>query len=689
LIGFIDPSGATQPSPTTHFVRAVFAQDGWLMQHLGMEFRPQQFRMAIACADSMEQASPLLFEAGTGVGKSLAYLIPGILRSVSQNCKMVVASHTKTLQEQILRKDLQTCRKLFEQIPELQHFKTFRSAILMGKENYLCPQRLNRALSEQQTLFSNAARMDLHRILEWSKVTVTGLKHELNPPPNPDAWEWVHADAPLCNHKNCNASSCHYHRAKQEVEKAHVVILNHALLFALLGAGMRPQKGSNGILYPGDFVVLDEAHTVPDIATQHFGRSVSKAGANRLLSQIYNSRTHKGILARNPSEKAIQSVVEAQAACDEFFHHIDEVILKSKHSLRLQSPDWAENLTYLPLQKLAETLKSLQEKEQDESRCTELDYYQKRILSLRDNIHKVIALDDEHHVFWVERTGKRSNPTLRSAPLDIAPYLKESLFKRNTSCLLTSATLQDAKGMSRFANRCGASEVPNEAVDSPFDYPNRVSIHIATDCPNPQESPALHSQYIGDTTAFCCSRVSGGCLILFTNYNLLHRVAEQLRRDPRTEKRSILEQGKDQHPRAMVESFQNHGDAILLGTDSFWTGVDIPGQALTQVIITQLPFQNPSDPIYQARSEACLLAGKQPFQELSLPYAQLQFRQGIGRLIRNQSDRGVLTILDSRMLNKNYSQEFISILLHPNYQRFSRDDREHRFPPMNPYGSKP
>jgi len=681
LIGFAENSGNQKASQIFKLIEGTFDANGWLQKGLQMEYRPQQTEMAIRVAQAMTMDSSLLFEAGTGVGKSLAYLIPGIAHAVRNERKLIVSSHTISLQEQILNKDLNTCRTLFRNIPELSDFADFKATLLIGKGNYLCPQRLKRAMRDKTDLFETAASQELDRILKWSATSHTGIVQELYPQPNFDIWEWVSADSSQCNRRTCTPDTCFYQKAKEEIGKANVLVINHALLFALLGAGLSPGKDTRGILYPDDFLVLDEAHTVPDIATDHFGLSATNVGLHRLLSQLFNPKTNKGLLTRYHRNFHYQAIVSAMEAANEFFDQIRYQYLNERSIVRLHKPMWVEDLLTGPLQAVVETLGGIAQQEQDEQAEAEIKDYRRRVMQYREAVSSAIALAEDDHVYWIERTGKKgSNTGVRSAPIDVAPYLRKSLLTRSTSCTFTSATLRDAEGMDRFAGKCGAVGVDADAVTSPFDYPRQMAINIAADCPplDPHHK-TMEIEFLADSIVFCATKVKGGTMALFTSYKEMNLVADKISRDIQKQGRKLYVQGEGLSRSQLVSAVKKDGNAVLLGTDSFWTGVDIPGSALTQVILVRLPFENPSHPVIAARSDACIERGGKPFFEITLPAAQIKFRQGLGRLIRNHSDTGVLTILDSRILKKSYGQAFISMLPHSDYATFTRFNRQEKF----------
>ncbi|MEM9159165.1 MAG: helicase C-terminal domain-containing protein [Verrucomicrobiota bacterium] len=684
----ITPNDGHESSPSAIYlpdlVGKLFAEGGWLQTELGLEHRPQQEQMAQAVAEHMHDDLPLIFEAGTGVGKSLAYLIPGIIRSVESQRPCIVSSNTIALQEQIQNKDLPICRHLFERIPELQKYSEFKSAVLVGKNNYLCPNRLAQAIKNKTELFPTDEMEELQRISEWAAKTNTGLRQELNPIPNYEVWELVSAEGGACNRKNCNHQSCHYQRAKAAIQKCNVVIVNHSLLFALLSiGGFAPN--AKGILLPDDFIVIDEAHTAADVATEHFGAHISSYGLDRQLKALYNPRRKSGLVKKLAHQKQLELIIEAQDACQEFFGYINATLLDKRPIVRISEEDWCEPTILSPLKAVVQTMDHIMSKVEDGPMHDELKDQRGRIHSYYTSIRRFIALAEEDHVHWIERSGRRNQiVTFRTAPIDIAPYLKRELFGKDISVTLTSATLSIAQQMEPFQIKVGAEQERAVRVDSPFDYEENTRAYIATDIPAPTKDEAkLSLEYLADYIRYCVDRVEGGTLVLFTSYFDLRKVSEKLEQDFLDLGRSFFAQGQGLSRSEITQAFTKAGNGVLFGTDSFWTGVDVPGPALSQVIVTRLPFDVPTHPIPEAKSERIRENGGNPFAELNLPEALIKFRQGIGRLIRTKNDRGLITILDSRILQKTYGRQFLQSLPKSKFIRISRQDRDERFCDIN------
>lgn len=660
----------------------IFAKSGWLQSILQLEHRPEQEEMGRTTARSFEQGRPLLFEAGTGVGKSLAYLLPGIIQSIETERPFVVSSHTIALQEQIRKKDLQICRDLFSKVSSLEKYKDFNVAMLVGRGNYLCTTRLYQAIQTKADLFPTAEQKELERILHWSLGSKEGLVEELNPTPLHQVWEWVNADSHTCNPKNCDPQKCFFRKARVRLRKANVIILNHSLLFSLISAGAVPGSDSWGVLLPEDFVVLDEAHTVPDIATEHFGLRISSYGVELALKKLYNGKRNKGLIIRYGDPYDAERVEAALAASEIFFSSIRQSFLQKRSQVRVREVNGCDPVLLPPLRRVMDRLAVLAEKQKGKER-DELCDHRVRLAAYANGIDQFLRLSEDDHVHWLERSGQRGqNIILRTAPIDVAPYLEQHLFARNTSVVLTSATLATGQCMHTFRKKVGAHSEPSKIVASPFDFEANVRIFVATDAPPPKSvSGRLEVEWLVDTILFCACKVRGGTLVLFTSYKDMHRVAELLEDSFARADRPFYVQGQGCSRSELVRLFRTAENAVLFGTDSFWTGIDVPGPALSQVILTRLPFDNPVYPVAEAKREWIEEQGRNPFVEMTLPDAVIKFRQGIGRLIRKKTDRGLITLLDSRIVNREYGRHFLAALPKRDFAKFSQANREAIFQP--------
>ena len=683
-----DDAKPAPPPPTLapELAAKLFGEGGILQAALKLEHRPQQARMASAVADAVAHDTPLVFEAGTGVGKSLAYLLPGIIHAFDHQRQLIVSTHTIALQEQLDRKDIPLCRRVFKADPATARYADFKSAVLLGKGNYLCTTRLATALRDKHELFATPEHAELQRIASWAETTTDGLRHELAPPPNPDVWELVNADSSACARKYCDPEKCPYQRARARIRSAQLIIVNHSLLFALIAAGGAAANGSaeKGVLFPDDLVVLDEAHTVPEVATDYFGLRLSSYGIDRMLRHLYNPKTRRGILHKLGSPEERQLVADALEANHQFFAFLQETFLLNQSIVRIRQENCAEAWLDGPLLALQKAVRTRADKFDEGREREELLEQAGKLRTAQLGIKRFLSLaEPDDNVYWLERTGRRQTVVaLRSAPIDIAPQLKETLLDRQTAVVFTSATLAVADDIAPFLARIGGPKVRAEIQHSPFDYLRNMRVYLAADVPLPtREDAKLALDVLADHIDFCTRRTAGGTLVLFTSYADMQRVAEIVEPIYRGAHRPFFIQGRDASRTELARMLREAGDGVLFGTESFWTGIDVPGDALSQVIITRLPFQVPTHPVLEARTEHVRERGGNPFNEITLPDALMTFRQGVGRLIRSQRDRGLITILDSRIVQKAYGRQFLACLPQPKHVRFNRLNRAEVFQP--------
>jgi ATP-dependent DNA helicase DinG len=682
------PPPSASPTRAPELAARAFSEGGWLEADLRLEHRPGQERMAHAVAAALRDDLPLLFEAGTGIGKSLAYLVPGIIHATDCGRQLIVSTHTISLQEQLETKDLPICRRLFERVPDLGRYAGFASTVLVGKGNYLCTSRLSHALAERASLFDDSEYAELQRIAGWAEASASGLRHELQPPPHPDVWDAVSADSTSCSRRTCDCDRCFYQRARARVRAAQVIILNHALLFSLLNAGGARAEGAgpdaSGVLFPGDFVVLDEAQTVPDVAEENFGLALSSLGVDRTLKHLYNPRTRRGILGKRAGPDLRALVADALSASERFFGFVLGTMLAEQPVVRLREAVSAEPALRAPLAALEQAVARMSDALEDGRERDELLEQRGRLRAIRAGVDEWIGLANPGHVYWAERGGRKHTlVSLRSAPMDVAPELERRLFGTGVSVVCTSATLALSGDMAPFAARVGAPSARAEIAESPFDFERHMRVYVAADVPPPSAHGARSAvDALADYVAFCCARVAGGSLVLFTSYRDLQAVAAQVGPGLAAGGRPVLLQGGDSSRTELAQRMREAGNAVLFGTDSFWTGVDVPGDALSQVVIARLPFGTPTHPIAEAKSDLIRERGGDPFSELTLPEAVMKFRQGVGRLVRTRSDRGLITILDSRVLTKAYGRFFMEGLPQRSFARLTRENRAELFRPF-------
>jgi ATP-dependent DNA helicase DinG len=422
---------------------------------------------------------------------------------------------------------------------------------------------------------------------------------------------------------------------------------------------------------------------VPGIASEHFGLRLSSYAIDFGLKRLFNPRKRSGLLKRQGRTADLKAVESALAANADFFQFIAGQFLRQRDVVRITEPGFVEDVLSARLRAVVETLGAVESRTEKEEQVEEIRDHKRRIQGFHSGLGDFLKLARDDHVHWLEKSGRRGSiVALRTAPINVAPYLKEALFARESAAVLTSATLSIGDEMANFQKSIGGEGLDTGIEASPFDFKRNLRVFIATDAPapQPQNQARLDRDYLLDMLTWCTTRIAGGSLILFTSYADLNGIATDLQANLQEWGRPVFIQGRDESRQEITRAFAAAGNGILLGTESFWTGVDVPGPALSQVVITRLPFDNPTHPIPQARSEAIEARGGNPFAEMALPEAMLKFRQGVGRLIRKADDRGCVTILDSRILNKSYGQRFIEQLPVKQYRRLNKSNRSTVFP---------
>jgi ATP-dependent DNA helicase DinG len=658
-------------------VENIFSDDGNLTEQFGFEYRPEQGEMAISVAHSLISDKNLVVEAGTGVGKSLAYLIPAILfaRFAKRTC--VIATNTISLQEQLLEKDIPLVRDLFNRKSQLYSYAEFRCALLVGRANYLCSNRLSRALVGQSDLFENRQRDELARISKWADSgPIEGIRQELSPIPLSAVWESVNADSSLCSPQKCNPENCHYRKARSLVEQADVIVVNHSLFFSLMGAGVGPKEEEDGVLFPGDFVIFDEAHEMPEVASEHLGISISSWALENFLRRLYNPKKHKGLIAKFARNEDIARVEDTKLAVQDFFQFLHIETLGDEEKIRVNA-GYSFPMDFFPSYgKMLRSLVELSDLAEGESARLEIKDQVKRAQAYLSSLTDFIEQKNKDHVYWIERSGAKNDIIqLRGAPLRVAEVLNEELFRKGSSVVMTSATISRNGNFEHFKGEVGVGEAKEKILKSPFDYRNNMNIRILTDAPNPMEkNRSAYLDFLSQVVNQLARSVEGGTLVLFTNYSDLKSCYRDLLGQWTKYGRSLYAQGEGYSRSELRKRMIEEGDALLLGAESFWKGFDAKGSCLSQLIITRLPFENPSHPLQQARSEFFESKKMNPFQELTLPKAIMRFRQGIGRLIRSKNDCGEVIILDSRITKQRYGKEFIAELPHQSIDRVTVDE---------------
>ena len=646
-------------SITSDIASSIFSPSGALATLTGYEHRPQQETMAHAIAEALHQQRHLIVEAPTGVGKTLAYLVPSILYALENDRKAIVSTHTKNLQEQIFKKDIPLVHSVLG--------RDFRVALLKGRRNYLCTTRLRNTLASTALLFEKDELEQLNRIRDWSHRTIDGDMENLGFVPDARVWDMVCSEREVCSSSICKAD-CFFQQAKERTRSAHLIIMNHALFFTLLAM----QETEEHFLFENDFVVFDEAHTLESIAGVGMGKNLSRFQALAAVHKLYNSRTKKGLLAKD--SKALKSQCdETEQLLIEFFDRAREAALRiappvhrnqnaTNREVRIKEPYLLANTVDDALRQLQKEIQKLEDAS-TEARKPELAAARRGLWETEVLIREFLEQPEDDFTYWIELGGARGeNVTLCASPTEIADRIGPKLFREDTSVIMTSATLTVDGRLDYFKSRMGAGSVEGLALDSPFDHLQQMRLTLARDISEPDKNG--YTAQLPERILQGIDRSRGKALVLFTSNSLMQSMAKELSGEIEERGWKLLVQGGGAQRHELLEEFKRDIHSVLFGLDSFWMGVDVPGEALEHVIITRLPFAVPNHPLIEARLELIEQRGGNAFMEFSLPEAVLKFRQGVGRLLRSRTDKGMVTILDSRILTKRYGRMFISSIPH-------------------------
>lgn len=670
-------------------IEDTFSPDGPIAGNLeNYELRAGQKEMAEAVYQGFAQSCISVIEAGTGTGKTLAYLIPALFFSIASNQPVVISTRTINLQEQIVYKDIPLVKK---SLPE-----QFTAVLVKGWGNYLCLRRL-RQLEVSPEFFTADELKCFTKLQAWAKTTSTGDVTDVDFHLEQGMWDKVRADYSVCIGRRCPwYDDCFFFLSREKVKKADLLITNHALLFSYIAGLRRNPNGSSLILPRFEHLILDEAHHLEDVASDFLGEEASSSDYFKILDALFKPREGKetGLLARlrnqdlPPSiQKRVRSLLDSyciprvqqlREMGGDFFYRISHLpgFKFSSDCVRLKAGFFekagikSDVLTNFikSLNEYKKKLATLQEEGagQLEDAGIEITGVIIRLEKFRDALVRIWNAEEEGLIYSLEYNRRPSKVFVRfkSYPLSVSDVLYEEVFNRMQTTVLTSATLSVGRNFSYLKKRLGLDRFDDDflitrIIDSPFDFEKQALLAVPGDIPLALEDSFL--PIIIPHLFKLITIMEGRTFILFTSYKMLRECAKLLRERMKDQSFNLLVQGESSRSR-LLEKFKDEDHSVLLGTDSFWEGVDVPGRDLECVVIMKLPFMVPTDPITQARAEYIKKSGRNPFYEYHLPHAVIRFKQGFGRLIRNSRDRGIIVSLDRRLLERRYGKTFFESL---------------------------
>ncbi len=669
------------------------------------EDRPAQREMASAIAELYNDGGVGLIEAGTGVGKSLGYLLPALRWANLTGERTVVSTNTINLQEQLVRKDLPFLEAA------LADEQPVRFALLKGWRNYLCLLRLEQAQLIGPTLLADSAPA-MEMIRQWAKRTADGTLSDLPYPPNPEVWDEVAAEPDLCTRNKCpHFERCFFFRARRDATTAQVVVANHHLLMSDVAVRRMQQNWDEAAVIPAyTRLVIDEGHHLEDAAATHLGATASRRGLLRLMSRLARNPGRRsggrGLLAAlderlraRPNDMFSKASLElldnkilpaVEAARDKgsvVFDLLDVFLRESGQQTVRLTDDFASHyvwkaglgaalsdlLTETAI--LADTIGMIRDRlememtpdEPTAALVSELRGVGRRLEGLAGALHGALDSGPDAHkrVRWIESRGREGNIGVTWVPLDLAPILRDDLFSRVRTTIVTSATLSTDSRFEFLSSRLGVAQLPIPAVTesyaSPFDFKRQAILAVPSDVPAPNTDPAGHFRAVIRMVDEFTSASDGGIFVLFTSHRDVKQAAADLRARGMDVNRPLLVHGEESRD-SLLARFRESGRAVLLGTSSYWEGVDVAGSALRGLLIARLPFRVPTEPLTAAHCEAIAERGGDPFAEYMVPHAALRLKQGFGRLIRSRTDRGAVVIADPRVVSKSYGATLMRAL---------------------------
>ncbi len=618
------------------------------------EDRPQQKIMAREIAESLYEKYHLCVEAATGTGKSFAYLIPAIHYAHYIKKPVVIATHTIALQEQLINKDIPILKNLLN--------IDFTVALAKGRENYLCLKRLkNLGDNIHELLPSDKLIPEFKRLQQWSMDSDDGTRSDLEFKPTDQLWSLVCNELGGCNNEFSGANKhCFFLKARKQLYTADIIIANHALYCSDLALRLE-SNFTQKVLPDYHAVIIDEAHSFEETAATHLGIRVSRLGIFYLLNRLFNPRTNRGFLVKSGLLNARMACIQARENIDSFFKKL-EIWLdqQSQNPLVYNTPGHIPNtFKHSWTVFLLELQNIIDDDEFDGDFKLEIDNFRNRLSRFYEGVDIFLNVKLDQFVYWFDIEGKgQRNIILNAVPLKTNEILKNVMFNQNFSVIMTSATLAYKNDLSHFQHRTGVDNALGIILDTPFDYKNNVDLYVPfSKIPDPgsENYSAAVSKYIKEFII----KSNGKAFVLFTSYSAMDSAAIELKDFFDINKIKLLIQGHELPRSKMIEIFRTDVNSVIFGTASFWEGIDIPGQSLSNVIIVKLPFSVPTHPLVHAKQEMIKAEGGNPFNNYFLPDAVLKFRQGVGRLVRSKYDTGMIVVLDPRIITSNYGKVFL------------------------------